>query len=233
MILHLANKHYVVCNRCLIKIESSRFHHIIFFDLTWNVANHITVSAAYVHEVTYGWWRSSRFWYPAMNNLPVYCNGRVLLLIGRQTPVLTNGYITHRQTQHVEMLAKHWQSFHAFFFFLWISSVWIGINVMLWDPFIGLIEWFGGFLGLCLFMGPLPSRLEGKDAILAYVSRKFRETPLLSCYGCQQGVDIKEKQVERRAGYFLRFIFKKAFEKEISDSNKAVFVPLCVFYNII
>lgn len=98
---------------------------------------------------------------------------------------------------------------------------------MLCDPFIGLIEWFGGFTGFYLFTGSLPSRVEGKHAIVAHVSRKLRGTPLLSSYGSQQGVAIKEKQVERRAGYFLRFIFKQAFSKEISDSNRAVFVPLC------
>lgn len=72
------------------------------------------------------------------------------------------------------MLAKHWQPFHAFSM-LFISR--IGMNVLLSDPFSGLSEWLGVFLGLYLFIGPLPSPLEGKDAIVARISGKFRETP--------------------------------------------------------
>lgn len=51
------------------------------------------------------------------------------------------------------------------------------MNVSLSDPFSGLTEWFGVFLGLYLFMGLLPSPLEGKDAIVAHINGKFRETP--------------------------------------------------------
>lgn len=51
------------------------------------------------------------------------------------------------------------------------------MNVFLSDPFSGGSEWFGLFLELYLFMVPLPSPLEGKDAIVAHISGKFRETP--------------------------------------------------------
>lgn len=51
------------------------------------------------------------------------------------------------------------------------------MNVLLSDPFSGLTEWFAVFLMLFLFTGPLPKALEGKDAIVAHISGKFRGTP--------------------------------------------------------
>lgn len=72
------------------------------------------------------------------------------------------------------------------------------MNVLLSDPFSGLSGWFGVFLGLYLFMGPLPSPIEGKDAIVAHISGKIqrntliKNSPLLLFCDSRQGVDIKE-----------------------------------------
>lgn len=51
------------------------------------------------------------------------------------------------------------------------------MNVLLSDPFSGLTEWLAVFLMLFLFMDPLLRPLEGKDAIVAHISGKFRGTP--------------------------------------------------------
>lgn len=120
---------------------------------------------------------------PTTNNLQTCRNGAKPR---RQTPVLTRGYITRRQTQHVEMLAKTpailFSEPRLIYQLVLLCELFLGRPGQIWGCSSGPV---------CLRVH-FPACLEGGKTIVVYISRKF--TPLLLFYDSQHGLYIKHKR---------------------------------------